>query len=126
MAEELVRRLGRIRCYWVEYPDGCKDLNDVLRNHGQAEVSRVLNGAKPYPVNGLYALSEFPPEPPLNPLSTGWGRLDDLIKVFYPSFMVVTGFAGAGKSTWANQLVANLAAQHGVQQSDRRIYAPSH
>lgn len=112
LAEELVRRLGRIRCYWVEYPEGCKDLNDVLRNHGPAEVAKVLNSAKPYPVNGLYSLSEFPPEPPLDPRSTGWGRLDDLIRVFYPCFMVITGFAGAGKSTWANQLVSHLAIQH--------------
>lgn len=113
LAEELVRRLGRVRCYWVEYPDGSKDLNEVLQKHGPEEVSRVLNSAKPYPVNGLYSLSEFPPEPPLDPLSTGWGRLDDLIRVFYPGLMVVTGFANAGKSTWANQLVANLALQHG-------------
>lgn len=113
LAEELVRRLGRSRCYWVEYPEGCKDLNDVLQAHGQPEVARVLNQAKPYPVNGLYALSEFPPEPPLDPRSTGWKRLDDYIQVFYPCFMVVTGFAGAGKSTWANQLAAQLAAIHG-------------
>lgn len=98
LAEELVRRLGRIRCYWVEYPEGCKDLNDVLQTHGQSEVVKVLNSARPYPVNGLYALSEFPPEPAFDPRSTGWARLDEYIKVFYPCFMVVTGFAGAGKA----------------------------
>lgn len=112
LGEELVRRLGRARCYWVDYPENCKDLNDVLCAHGAAEVTRVLNGAKPYPVNGLYALSEFPSEPEFDPKSTGWGRLDEFIRVFYPCFMVVTGFAGAGKTTWANQLVAQLAAQH--------------
>lgn len=113
LAEELVRRLGRIRCYWVEYPEGCKDLNEVLMTHGPAEVARVLNSTKAYPVNGLYALSEFPPEPPFDPRSTGWHRLDDNLMVFYPCFMVITGFAGAGKSTWANQLVAQLAIEHG-------------
>lgn len=113
LAEELVRRLGRVRCYWVEYPEGCKDLNDALVNRGASEVAQVLNSAKPYPVHGLYTLSEFPPEPPLNPISTGWGRLDDHLRVFYPGIMAVTGFANAGKSTWTNQLVAQLALKHG-------------
>jgi twinkle protein len=113
LAEELVRRLGRIRCYWVEYPEGCKDLNEVLMTHGQAEVARVLNTAKAYPVNGLYALSEFPPEPAFDPRSTGWARLDDNLMVYYPCFMVVLGFAGAGKTSWANQLVSHLALTHG-------------
>lgn len=112
LAEELVRRLGRVRCYWVSYPDGCKDLNDVLRAHGEDGVREVLTQAKPYPVNGLYRLSDYPAEPALVPLTTGWSRLDEYLMVFYPAFMVVTGFAGSGKSTWTNQLVAQLAARH--------------
>jgi twinkle protein len=30
LRQELVRRLSAARCSFVQYPDGCKDLNDVL------------------------------------------------------------------------------------------------
>ena len=50
---ELVRALSASRCLFVEYPGGCKDLNDVLLQHGPAGVARVLNEARPYPVRGL-------------------------------------------------------------------------
>lgn len=113
LAEELVRRLGRVRCYWIEYPPNTKDLNEVHVTYGPEEVARVLNQAKPYPVNGLYTLSGFPEEPELKPLTTGWGRLDEYLLVYYPSFMVVTGYASAGKTLWSTQLVAQLAKFHG-------------
>ena len=110
LAEELVRRLGRDRCQFVTYPEGCKDANDVLVQHGPEALMAVVRHAKPYPVSGLYTLSDLPPEPELAALPTGWGRLN--LKVFYPAFMVVTGKAGSGKSTWTNQLVAQLAYLH--------------
>lgn len=121
LAAELVRRLGRVRCYFVTYPeeavhdDGnggkrpCKDFNEVLVHFGAAEVNRIIAAAKPYPVSGVYRLSNFPREPDFHAVSTGWGRLDEYLMLYHPAFMVITGFAGAGKSTWANQLVANLA-----------------
>jgi twinkle protein len=124
LAAELVRRLGRVRCYFVAYPkeavvdDGegrkrpCKDLNEVLLAFGAAEVVRIIASATPYPVAGVYRLSAFPQEPDLMPVSTGWEMLDDHLKVYAPAFMVVSGVAGAGKSSWANQLVANLALRH--------------
>lgn len=113
LAEELVRRLGRVRCQRVEYPEGCKDLNDVLMNRGSEEVIRVLSTAKNYPIDGLYEFDELPPEPAIEYRSTGWARMDDLLRVFLPGILVVTGFAGAGKTTWVNQLVAQLALKQG-------------
>jgi twinkle protein len=121
LAAELVRRLGRVRCYFISYPetpvcdDGnggtrpCKDFNEVLLNFGAAEIIRMIAAAQPYPVSGVYRLSNFPPEPEFRAVSSGWGRLDEFLMLYHPAFMVVTGFAGAGKSSWANQLVANLA-----------------
>lgn len=125
LAEELVRRLGRVRCLFVEYPEGCKDLNEVLLNHGKAEVLRIVRHAKEYPVSGIYTFSGLPPEPDLVPLTTGWGRLDTFIRPFFPAFMVVTGTAGSGKSTWVNQLVAQMSILHrlsvGIASFEMRI-----
>ncbi len=113
LAAELVRRLGRVRCSRAAFPDGCKDLNEVLLAHGSAAVLDAIHNARPYPVSGLYTVDELPPEPPLEPVSTGWARLDPFVKVYRPALMVVSGFANAGKSTWTTQLVANLIVTQG-------------
>jgi twinkle protein len=34
MREEVARRVGRERCLFAQYPDGCKDANDVLMKYG--------------------------------------------------------------------------------------------
>lgn len=124
LASELVRRLGRVRCSFVTYPkeavcdDGkggkrpCKDLNEVLLAFGPSEVVAIIARAQPYPVSGVYRLSAFPKEAEIVPVSTGWRRLDQNLKLYAPAFMVVSGLAGAGKSTWTNQLVAQLALNH--------------
>ena len=113
LAEELVRRLGRARCSFVVYPEGCKDFNEVLMKGDMATIGEMIARAQPYPVSGVYTYSELPEEPPLNPASTGFGRLDDYLKPFYPALMVVTGFAGSGKSSFVNQMVGQLNLQHG-------------
>lgn len=115
LADELVRRLGRVRCLFVHYPPECKDFNDVLVQHGPEDVLEIIESAKEYPVSSVYRFNELPPEPPLEPLSTGWGRLDHLIKPFFPALMVVTGPANSGKSTWTNQLVAQMNIHHGCK-----------
>jgi twinkle protein len=125
LAEELVRRFSRVRCSFVEYPEACKDLDDVLMKFGPQEVIRIIMEARPYAVSGIYTFDELPEEPDLNPVSTGWGRLDLNLKPYYPAFMTVTGVAGAGKSTWSNQLVAQLAYLHkwrvGIASFEMRI-----
>lgn len=112
LAAELVRRLDRVRCSFIQWPDGCKDLNDVLISKGQSAVIDLIQSAKPYPVSGVYKLNDLPDEADLNPVSTGWPNLDPYLKLFHPALLVVTGRAGHGKSTWTQQLVANLANHH--------------
>lgn len=113
LAAELVRRLGRVRCSFVTYPEGCKDANEVLLNRGPGDLLNMVTTARPYPVSGVYTYSDLPPEPDLNPVTTGWGMLDRHLKLYKPALMVVTGFAGQGKSTWVQQLVAQVAKIHG-------------
>jgi twinkle protein len=113
LAAELVRRLTAARCYFVEYPAGSKDLNDVLMKHGPEAVTAVLNGAKPYPVRGLYRLSDYPAEAgSLEAVTTGWPVLDPHLKIIPGEFMVVTGIPSHGKSSFALHLLCNLARLH--------------
>jgi twinkle protein len=113
LAAELVRRLGASRCLFVTYPEGCKDLNDVLMLHGAEAVSAVLNGAQHYPVKGVYTLSDYPDRPAIETYLTGWQTVDELYRVFAPSFTVITGLPGSGKSSWLTHLLVNLAETHG-------------
>mgnify|MGYP001156703066 CR=1 FL=1 len=56
LMEDLAMRLGKERCRWVKYPDGCKDLNDVFLKHGKEGVDSLLKDSSWYPVNGIYKL----------------------------------------------------------------------
>lgn len=122
LRDELARRLGRVRCSFVTYPDcgGRKaDANEVLIQHGANAVSRLISGATPYPVKGIYRMSEFPDPPPMKPVTTGWGRLDLPVDEGMAGlmlelglFMTVLGIPGSGKSTWTTQLAANIAKEH--------------
>jgi twinkle protein len=109
---ELVRRLSASRCQFVEFPVGCKDLNEIAMRHGNDAVAAVLNGAKPYPVRGLYRLSDYPDREALPTFGTGWWTVDSHVRLFVGEFMIVTGIPGHGKSTWVLNLLSNLAALH--------------
>lgn len=123
LRDELARRLGRVRCSFVTYPDlkGKKaDANEVLKQHGPDAVMRMIQTATPYPVRGLYRLDEFPDQPAPVTYSTGWSRLDRpaprgqcAVMLEKGAFMVVLGQPSAGKSTWVLQLAMNLAETHG-------------
>lgn len=113
LAAELVRRLSPVRCSFIAYPEGCKDLNDVLVKHGQEAVRDVINGAKPYPVRGLYRLEEYPEHEDLQTYTVGFDGWSNTMKVFLGEFIVVSGIPSHGKSTWTVNLIANLASAHG-------------
>lgn len=119
LRDELARRLGRVRCYFVKYSD-CKDANDVLIKHGPEAVVSTITKAMPFPVKGIYHLEDFPSFERPKTFTTGWGRLDPpagqgscSISLATGFFMVVLGKPGSGKSTWTLQLAFNMARQHG-------------
>jgi twinkle protein len=115
LAQELVRRLSASCCYSVSYPVGCKDLNDVLTNHGADAAKAVIDGAKPYPIKGLYTLADYPESGQIETFSTGWGNMDHLFKVFFPSLIVVTGIPSHGKSTFITNFLVHQATRHGFK-----------
>lgn len=125
LAAELVRRLGAAKCSFVAYPpdpvvlqgDGsrrpCKDLNDVLAHFGRDRVINIIATAKPYPVRGLYRLSEYPEHDELETFSVGFDGWKNRLRVFPGEFMVVTGIPSHGKTQWVMNLVSNLVTAHG-------------
>lgn len=107
LARDLAAILGPERCRFIEYPEDCKDLNDVLLRHGESGVVSAIIGAKPYPVNGLYSLSDFPDAQELDYVSIGLDCLEDNMKLVLGSFTVFSGYSNMGKSTVLNGIVAS-------------------
>ena len=116
MAEEMARRIGKDRCWKVEFPEGCKDANDVLIKLGKEAIDEIVVNCKPWPVAGLYDASHFYDE--LDDIydrgmgrgeSTGYDNVDDLYSIVTGQLTVVTGHPSSGKSEFIDQIMVNLA-----------------
>lgn len=115
LRDELAVRLGRTRCWFVEYPDGCKDANDVLRRYNAEMLAGLVDGARPIVPNRLAHFSDIPKRANRVQYSSGWAGLDDHLRLQLPELMVVTGTPNSGKSTWTLNYVCNLARVHGIK-----------
>lgn len=119
LRDELALRLGRPRCWYVKYPEGCKDANAVLMKYGPDKGCDLLNDiiadAKPMVPNRLVPFSEIPIQADRKQYSTGWSQFDDHFRLVPPQLIVVTGKPNAGKSEWTLSLVANFARLHGLK-----------
>jgi twinkle protein len=109
---DLVALLGADRCSFCEYPDGCKDLNEVLQRYGQEAVVKCITTARPYPVKGLYRLDDFPERGQVRSYDTGIAELDDLLQIVPGTLTVFTGYANMGKSTLMNSIMARALTHH--------------
>lgn len=104
---DLVAVFGAGRCRFVEYPDGCKDLNDVLLARGEEGVVECISSSRPFPVKGLYTLADFPEQEELRSYPVGIEPLADSIRIVPGTLTVLTGYANMGKSTLMDAIVAN-------------------
>jgi twinkle protein len=74
----------------------------------------------PFPRHGIpgyYSLADLPQAAPLSKstMSTGWDELDKILKIYPSQFIVTTGNAGSGKSTFLFNLLINLCWAHGAK-----------
>lgn len=122
LESELRRRLGIDKCLFVQYPEGCKDINDVLVKEGPEAVEDVLNSAKHYPVDGLNTFKDYEQEiiDMYNGVQqeywkTGWPHMDKHLKVKCGQLNVVTGTPGSGKSEWVDDLMVNTIHNYGAK-----------
>lgn len=111
LAKDLAAILGPERCKFVEYPEGCKDLNEVLQKHGQERVTSLITNAKHYPVRGLYRLADFPEETEVQAMSTGISELDEFMMVALGALTVFTGYSNMGKSTVINTILGHCLSK---------------
>jgi twinkle protein len=120
LREELARRLGYERCYQVEYPTGCKDVNDILVKEGNEAVSACITNAVQWPIHGVITMDEMFPEV-LDYYENGYpqgfkARIPDFdaLLSFYPGQLTtITGIPGSGKSEYVDYLMTSLTRFHG-------------
>ena len=122
LENELKRRIGIDRCLRVKYPEGCKDINDVLVKEGPEAVEDVLRSAGHFPVDGLNTFKDYESEiiDMYNGVAeeyytTGWPHMDKHLKVKTGQLNIVTGTPGSGKSEWVDDLMINTVQNHGAK-----------
>lgn len=120
LKEELARRLDKSKCYVVEYPEGCKDANDVLVKHGKEYLAEMVENAKPYPLHGVLTVEDMAEE--IQDMfengypkgkAAGIGGFDEHLKFVGGQLTMVTGIPGSGKDEFVNEITMGLAKHHG-------------
>lgn len=116
----LADKIGRHRCLRLNYPEGCKDVNDVLIKHGIEGVKNLYENKRLFPVDGLFTVDDVQDavlslyqDGLRSGLSTGWKNLNDYYTVRPCELTVLTGIPGSGKSTFIDAMTVNLNRLHG-------------
>ena len=118
--EELSRRLGRERCFMVDFPEDCKDANDVLIKHGIDVLTECINNAKPIPVTGIITLQDVWPEIVdqfrnglKKGITTGIPCLEGHFSWLPGETSLFTGLPNSGKSEMVKFMLCQMIKNHG-------------
>lgn len=120
LREELARRLGIDRCYIVEYPEGCKDINEVKLKHGADKVKKILGNAKEWPIRGIFTTEQLAPTVydwyyhgyPKGASSKIPG-FDQFLTLAPGQITTITGIPSHGKDEFTNWLMVQLSVHAG-------------
>lgn len=102
---------------WVEWPEGCKDANDVLVTYGEGELARCLTEAKRIDPPGgfITGISDLPPLPDRRVLRCGEKPFDYVLAFEVGAMSVGTGTPGAGKSTLTTYCAYRIARHENIR-----------
>jgi twinkle protein len=102
------------------WPEGCKDANDVLRQHGTIEIVKAINSARVIdpPGGAITGFSDLPPVSERRILRLGFEPFDWGLAFEEGAMSVCTGVPGFGKST-----LVRFAAHHLIRNEGIRVGA---
>lgn len=116
LEEETARRLGKERCWRVQWPDDVKDANEMLSTRGTDALKAAVDAARPFPIKGIFealdvadridALYDFGLP---RGVRTGWKTLDEHYTVKEGQWTLVTGIPGHGKSNFLDAMLVNVS-----------------
>src|SRR5699024_9400931 len=118
MKNELSKRIGKNRCKFVEYPENCKDANDVLIKFGKEEVKKIISNAKDFPIDGFTRVRDIEKDADYlyeHGVSRGehldYRDFDDHFSFRKGDMTIFTGIPGSGKSAFLDQCAVRLASR---------------
>jgi twinkle protein len=102
---------------YAVWPDGCKDANDVLVQHGEEVLRDCLAAAKLVDPPGgfITGFSDLPPLAEQRVLRTGLQTIDCVVAFEVGAMSVVTGTPGSGKSTFTTFAAYHVAHHEKVR-----------
>jgi len=130
LQKELSRRIGRDKCYMINFPEGCKDANDVITKHNTIELDNCVKNAQPYPLEGVVSISSISSdidrlyENGLSKgLTVGHGSFDNIFSFVTSQLTVITGIPTHGKSHFLEHVCMRLSCRHGWRFG---VFSPEH
>jgi twinkle protein len=115
LREDMAAIMGPARFWFVEWPEGCKDANDMLRSDGPDRLRElVMDGALSWPIDGLYQLAELPESSPLTLWKPGFPEWGEKVMLAPGTLSVLTGLPGHGKTTVFAQIWFHVAQSYGL------------
>jgi len=121
----LAEKLGRHRCFRVDWPESCSTAYEVLDKYGKDRLLKVIKSARPAIPETIGWFSDqlkdriddrifrrIPVEE-IEGVSTGWPEIDKYYRPVRGDVTIVTGVPGSGKSEWLLSLALNMAEQSG-------------
>jgi twinkle protein len=112
LLHDISLRIGRARCKWVKYPQGCKDLNEALAKYGVKGVQETIKRANWLGVEGIYSMEQLPPRPNRLALNIGIAGFEQHLRIRLGDFSVWTGVPSSGKSTFINDVMCRIATNN--------------
>jgi len=93
----------------------CKDANEILQKYGTTKIIECINKAQPIPIPNIKLLADVERENPFEKekLATGFRTIDRNLYggLAFGGYVLITGKAGEGKSTLANQIICQALNQ---------------
>lgn len=112
---DMARLLGAARFWFVDWPEGIKDANEMLIKDGaEALLELVSEGALQWPISGIYRLDELPEPPPLTLWNPGFPEWESKVMLAPKTLSVVTGHPGHGKTALWQQIWFQVAKAYGL------------
>jgi twinkle protein len=112
LLHDVSNRIGVERCKWVKYPNGMKDLNEVLISCGSQAVRDCIDQSRWIEVDGLSDFDELPPPVEMELIDCPVAGMAEYYKLRLGDFTVITGIPGMGKTTFTNEIAADIAKNH--------------
>lgn len=128
---ELSRRFGKEKCFYVVYPEGCKDANDVLIKHGEGKLKEMHENAIPFPIKNVARVIDLRED--VDKLyhqgieegkKLGFGEYDTLLTFSdAPQLTTTTGIPTHGKSLWNEFKLCRLMCMYNRKVA---MFTPEH